>query len=77
MLMYILKMYKQGHTIAAIARHTGSSWQKMQRWIAKASQIKKWVEQEYADRSPCLIPNRDWASFTRDFSWAFYPKQVS
>ncbi len=77
MLMYVLKMHKQGRTIAAIARHTGSSWQKMQRWIAKASLIKKWVEHEYADTSPCLTPNGDWTSFTRDLSWAFYPKKVS
>ncbi len=77
MLMYVLKMYKQGRTIAAIARHTGSSWQNMQRWIAKASLIKKWFEQEYAETSPCLTPNRDWTSFIRDLSWAFYPKKVS
>jgi len=76
MLIYVLRMYKQGRTIAAIARHTDSSWQKMQRWITKASLIKKWLAQEYADTSPCLTPNRDWASFARDFSWAFYPKQV-
>jgi hypothetical protein len=77
MLMYVLKMYKQGHTIAATARHTGSSWQKIQRWIAKGSEIEKWVKQEYAITSPCLVPARAWTSFTRDFSWAFYPKQMS
>ncbi|MCP4720105.1 MAG: helix-turn-helix domain-containing protein [Desulfobacteraceae bacterium] len=75
MLMYILKMYKKGRTIAAIARHTGSKWQKIQRWVARASTIKKWFEQEYVDTSPCLGPGRQWASFTRDFSWAFYPDQ--
>jgi len=76
MLMYVLKIYKQDHTIAATARHTGSSWQKMQRWIAKATTIKKWIDQEYTDTSPCLASNREWSSFTRDFSWAFYPKRV-
>ena len=76
MLMYILKMFKQGRTIAAIARHTGSTWQKIQRWLTKAMAVKKWFEQEYADISPCLAPVGEWTSFTRDFSWAFYPKQV-
>ena len=76
MLMYVLKMYSQGRTIATIARHTNSTWQKIQRWIAKATTIKKWIEQEYADTSPCLASNRDWSSFTRDFSWAFYPKRM-
>lgn len=74
MLMYVLKMYKD-NSIAAIARHTSSTWQKIHRWIAKASTIKKWLEQEYADTSPCLVPNREWSSFARDFSWAFYPKR--
>jgi transposase-like protein len=76
MLMYILKMFKQGRTIAAIARHTGSTWQKIQRWLTKAMAVKKWFEQEYTGTSPCLSQNRNWSSFTRDFSWAFCPKQV-
>lgn len=75
MLMYILKMYKQGYTVAAIARHTGSNWQKIQRWVVKASVIKKWFTQEYADTSPCFAPGRQWTSFTRNFSWTFYPDQ--
>jgi len=69
-------MYKQGRTIAAIARHTDSTWQKIQRWLTKAMAVKKWFEQEYTGTSPCLSQNRSWSSFTRDFSWAFYPKQV-
>lgn len=76
MLMYVLKMHNQGRTIAAIARHTNSTWQKTQRWIAKATKIKKWIEQEYAETAPCLASNREWSSFTRDFSWAFYPKRT-
>ena len=74
MLMHILKLHKQGHTIAAIARYTGSSWQKIQRWITKGSELKNWVKQEYAVSCPCLAPARQWPSFTRDLSWAFYPK---
>lgn len=75
MLMYILKMYKQGCTITAIARHTGNTWQKIQRWISKAMAIDNWFTQEYADTCPCLTQGRQWSSFTRNFSWAFYPDQ--
>lgn len=75
MLMYILRMYEQRRTIAAIARHTGSTWQKIRRWIAKALLIKKWLDLKYADTSPCLASDRIWLSFTRDFSWAFYPEK--
>lgn len=39
MLMYILKMFKRGRTIAAIARYTGSTWQKIQRWLTKAMKV--------------------------------------
>jgi len=76
MLIHILKMYEQGDTIAGIARHTGSNWPRMQRLIFKASSIKKWFRQEYDNVFPCLSQNRNWTSFTRDFSWAFYPKRV-
>lgn len=77
MLIYILKMYEQGWTIASIARHTGSNWPRMQRWVTKALSIRDWLRQEYGNAFPCLMQNRKWTSFTRDFSWAFYPKQVS
>jgi hypothetical protein len=33
-------------------QHTGSTWQKIRRWIVKASLIKKWLELEYADNHP-------------------------
>ena len=77
MLMHILKMYEQGWTIACIARYTGSNWPRIQRWIIKALSIRDWIQQEYDNILPCLWENRCWPSFTRDFSWAFYPKQVS
>lgn len=75
MLMYILKMYEQGNCIAGIARHTGSSWPRIQRWIAKAISIRNWLEKEYANASPCLASDSLWTSFTRNFSWAFYPSR--
>ena len=75
MLMYILKMYEQGTTIAAIARQTGSNWPKIQRWIAKALSIRSWMQKEYNIIYPCHLKNRNWSSFIRDFSWAFYPKR--
>ncbi len=76
MLAYILKMYEQGWTIAGIARHTSSNWPRIQRWIAKALSIRTWIQKEYDTIFPCYLKNRNWASFTRNFSWAFYPKQV-
>jgi hypothetical protein len=32
--------------------------------------------QEYDNVAPCLSPSRKWSSFTRDFSWAFYPERM-
>ncbi len=75
MLMYILKMYEQGNTIADITRQTGSTWPRIQRWIAKAVSIRPWLRQVYGNVSPCLSSDRRWSSFTRDFSWAFYPER--
>jgi transposase-like protein len=75
MLMYILKMYEQGRTISAIARHTGSNWPRIHRWIAKALSIRSWLQKEYDNIFSCHLKNRNWTSFTRDFSWAFYPKK--
>ncbi|WP_299979808.1 hypothetical protein [Desulfobacula sp.] len=69
-------MYEQGKKIADIARHTSSNWPRMQRWIAKALSIREWLKQEYGNGSPCLSQYRQWTSFTRDFSWAFYPDRM-
>ena len=77
MLLYILKKYEQEDTIAGIARHTGSTWPRMQRWVSKALSIRDWLRLEYGNALPCLLQNRKWTSFTRNFSWAFYPKQMS
>ncbi len=76
MLMYILKMYEQGNSIAGIARHTGSNWPRIQGWVAKAKSIRDWCIQEYGNAPPRLPSNRQLASFARDFSWTFYPKRV-
>ena len=80
MLMYVLKMYEQGNSIASIARQTNSNWPKPQRWIAKASAVQEWLRQESAigswGLSPCFSPDKSWTSFTRDFSWAFYPNRL-
>ena len=76
MLTYILNMYEQGNSIASIARHTGSNWPRTQRWIAKAKAIRAWLQGEYNTPSPCLLKKGQWPSFTRDFSWAFYPDRA-
>jgi len=76
MLMYILKMYQHGCCIADIARNTGSSWPKIQRWIIRALSIREWFKKEYRKDSPCLLPVSRWSSFTQKFSWAFYPKRL-
>jgi transposase-like protein len=76
MLTYILNMYEQGNTIADIVRHTSSNWPRIQRWIAKALSIREWLQKEYNNPSPCLLKTRQWSSFTRYFSWAFYPARV-
>jgi len=76
MLMYILKMYEQGNSIAGIARYTGSNWTRIQRLIAKAMSIRDWIKQEYDSTCACLSASRQWTYFIRDFSWAFYPNQV-
>ncbi len=76
MLIYVLKMYEQGNTIAGIARHTGSNWPRMQRWISKALSIREWLKREYGNLFVCLSQGKLWTSFIRDFSWAFYPDRT-
>lgn len=77
MLTYILKMYEQGNSIASIARHTGSNWPRMQRWIVKAISIREWLKHEYGSASSlCLSQSMQWSSFTREFSWVFYPNRT-
>ena len=76
MLTYILKMHEQGNTFADIARHTGSNWPRIQRWVRKALSIRNWLQKEYNNPSPCLLKTRQWPSFIRDFSWAFYPGRM-
>ena len=76
MLMVVLKMYEHGNTISEITRYTSSNWPRMQRWIVKAVSVREWLKKEYDDTSLCLPKRRSWASFTRDFSWAFYPDRV-
>jgi transposase-like protein len=73
MLMYMLNLHEKGHRIADIARHTRNSWPRTQRLIAKALSIRDWVKSEYSGGLPCLAPDKMWAHFVRDFSWAFYP----
>jgi transposase-like protein len=72
MLMYVLKMYEQGNSISEVARLTSSNWPRTQRWIKKASKIRRWIRREYVI-SPCLSANKSWTSFIREFSWFFYP----
>ena len=76
MLMYILKKYEQGKSIAGIARSTDSNWPRMQRWIAKAVSVRNWLKHEYGSTSPCRLKINQWTLFARDFSWAFYPNRM-
>ena len=76
MLVHVLYMYEQGHCIAQIARHTCSNWPRIQRWIRKAKLIRDWLRQEYGGTLTCFSPGSSWSSFTRDFSWAFYPNRT-
>nr|WP_320016238.1 hypothetical protein [uncultured Desulfobacter sp.] len=75
MFMHVLQMKKDGHSIADIAKYTGYSWPRIQRWIAKAQQIKEWIDSERKQSAPCMLPKNEWTNFIRDFSWAFYPKR--
>ena len=73
--MHILRLSEQGYSIAAIARYTGTNWPRIQRWIAKAEKIKKWIQTERKHSHPCLLPKDQWPIFIRDFSWAIYPRR--
>lgn len=76
MLMYILKMYEQGKSVADIARHTGNTWPRIKRLITKALSIRDWFRQEYGHESACCFKINQWTIFIRDFSWAFYPDRM-
>ena len=73
MLMYVLTMYEQGNSIAQIARDTANTWSRIQRWIRKACMIRDWLKNEYGQTALCFHRTANWFTFTRDFSWAFYP----
>lgn len=73
MLMYVLAMHEQGYCIAQIAKATGNTWPRIQRWISKALSLRDWLKKEYGKPCSCFYRNANWFSFTRDFSWAFYP----
>ena len=73
--MLVLRLSKQGHNIAAIARYTDSNWPRVKRWIAKAEKIKKWIETDRKHSHPCLLPKDQWPLFIRDFSWVIYPRR--
>lgn len=68
-------MYEQGCCIAQIANETGSTWSGIQRWICKALSIRDWLKKEYGQTDPCCYRINNWVSFTRDFSWTFYPER--
>lgn len=73
MLMYVLMMNEQGQCIAQIAKKTGSTWPRIQRWISKARLLREWLKKEYGKACPCYLQTSHWYAFARDFSWAFYP----
>ena len=75
MFTHVLQMKADGFNIADISRHTGCSWSRVQRWIAKAKRIKNWIDIEKKDSPPCMSSKDEWPSFIRDFSWYFYPKR--
>lgn len=73
MLMYVLTRAEQGVNIAQIARETGSTWSRTQRWVSKAGLIRNWLKKEYGSTVACRCQASNWPAFTRDFSWTFYP----
>jgi hypothetical protein len=75
MMMYVLDLYEKGHPVAHIARCTGNGWPRIKRWVSKAIAIRDWLRRENGDAFPCLSPNTYWNTFTRNFSWAFYPNR--
>lgn len=78
MLMHILMMHeKEGRCVAEIARKTGNTWSRIKRWIQKAISIREWLSKENIDICTCLSRGDSWSSFTRKFSWAFYPARFS
>jgi len=76
MLLYVLSLYERGQSIADIAKHTGSKWPRIQRWVRKAILIRDWLRQEYSETLPCFSPSTQWTVFIRNFSWAFYPNRT-
>ncbi len=70
MLTLVLSMYEQGIKLAHIARQTGSSWQRVKRWVQRALSVRDWIKREYG---LCRVMINQWSSLTRDFSFAFYP----
>jgi len=73
MLMYVLTLYEQGDSIPQIAKKTANTWPRIKRWIAKALSLRDWLQTEYGQTCPGFCQTADWFSFTRDFTWAFYP----
>lgn len=73
MLMYVLTMSEQGNSIAQIARNTDNTWSRIQRWLSKALSLKNWLKKECGQICSCFYRVADWFSFTRNFSWSFYP----
>lgn len=74
MFQFILSLLASGKSIAAIARMTGQTWPRIQRWIRRAADIRSIIQTEDAfSPMPCIRPLREWPLFVRDLSHVCYP----
>jgi ssDNA-binding Zn-finger/Zn-ribbon topoisomerase 1 len=68
---------KDSATIAAVARAWRKTWITAKRALACARRLRRWIAAEAPAAawapSPCLNPARQWGTFVRSLSFAFYP----
>jgi len=77
MFRFILSLWESGQSIALVARKTGQTWPRIQRWISRAEDIRSRLGSDDAFSAlPCLKPIQGWTEFVRDFSHACYPGRI-
>lgn len=77
MLRFILSLWESHLSIASIARMTGQTWPRIQRWIRRAADIRSRLDSDEAFLPPpCIKPIQEWTLFVRDFSHACYPGRI-
>jgi len=76
-LLSVLILFEEGESISRLSRKTGVARSTVRRTIDFARRLRTWMDREAQTApwalSPRPCPNRLWRSFTRSFSWAFYP----